>query len=371
MPKRCANIHKRKDNRWEGRIKVGRYPNGATKYYSIYGKTYSDVKEKMDTVRLQDLSNKNLATTSDTFQTVAASWLSSIKISVKKATIYRYEYLLELHIVPILGEYKIAEITTAIINKFLQDKMTNGKINGGKLSASYVKSMSNLIKAILDFAVDKELCSPLKGKINRPTEEKEEIPILSYQEQVKLKAFIDDNMDLTCLGIVISLYAGLRIGEVCALSWKDIDLETGIIHIKHTVSRINLHNNPDKKTELILDKPKTKSSMRDVPISSILMPYLTSAKCVATSDYVVSDKELFLSPRTFEYRYHKILKKCFIEDINYHALRHTFATRCVEADVDIKSLSEILGHSNVSITLNTYVHSSMDQKRKQLEKLSA
>ena len=373
MPKRCANIHKRKDNRWEGRIKIGRYPSGATKYRSIYGKTYSEVKEKLDSIKLYDNAVPKAVINNTLFSNVVMRWLSSVKIEVKQSTAYRYEYLIERHILPVLGDYKISDVTASVVNKFLEDKLSMGKLDGeGGLSASYVKAMSNIIKMVVDFAVAEELCMPFKTKISKPIDEKDEVIILSHQEQDRLKNYIDDNMDLTCLGIMISLYAGLRIGEVCALSWNDIDLRTGVIHIRHTVSRIKATDLSGKNSsKLILDKPKTKSSQRDIPISSMLMPYLSVARKAATSEFVVSDKEQFISPRTFEYRYHRIMQKSVVDDVNYHALRHTFATRCVEADVDIKSLSEILGHSNVSITLNTYVHSSMEQKRKQLEKLTA
>ena len=373
MPKRCANIHKRKDNRWEGRVKVGKYPNGATKYYSVYGKTYSEAKEKMDAVKLNGVAAQKSVSSAYTFSDVVEMWLSYVKIRLKQSTIYRYKFLIGRHILPMLGGYKITDIKPSVANKFLEKKLNNGKLNGeGCLSASYVNAMSNIIKMVIEYAVSEDLCQPFKTKIMCPAAEKESVSVLSKQKQAQLKAFIDENMDLTCLGIILSLYAGLRIGEVCALSWNDVDLAMGIIHIRHTVARIQSANgNGEKSSQLILDKPKTKSSQRDIPISSILMPYLNAARRVATSEFVISEKEQFINPRTFEYRYHKIMRKSSVDDINFHALRHTFATRCVEAEVDIKSLSEILGHSNVSITLNTYVHSSMDMKRKQLEKLSA
>ncbi len=373
MPRRCANIHKRKDNRWEGRIKIGKYPSGATKYRSIYGKTYSEVKEKLESIKRNNTAIQKMSSKYPIFGNVVLKWLSAVRIEIKQSTAYRYEYLIEKHILPVLGELKITDITSSVVNHFLEEKLKNGKLNGkGGLSPAYVQAMANIIKMVISYAVDEDLCLPLKTKISKPVNKKADIPILSLQEQMKLKAYIDKNMDITCLGIVISLYAGLRIGEVCALSWDDIDLQLGVMHIRHTVARIKPIDIADKKSSnLILDNPKTKSSQRDIPISSILMPYLSEAKKVANSTFVVSDKEHFLSPRTFEYRYHKVMQKSIACDINYHALRHTFATRCVEANVDIKSLSEMLGHSNVSITLNTYVHSSIDLKRKQLEKLSA
>lgn len=167
------------------------------------------------------------------------------------------------------------------------------------------------------------------------------------------------------------VHMGLRIGEVCALTWDDVDFENEIIHIRSTVARIkNTQKVCEYKTHLIIDKPKTKSSLRDIPIPSSLLPLLLKMRKKACSRYVISDKETFTSPRTFEYRYHELLDICDIESINYHALLHTFATRCVEVGVDVKTLSEILGHADVSITLNTYVHPSIELKRKQMEKLS-
>ena len=194
----------------------------------------------------------------------------------------------------------------------------------------------------------------------------EEMNTLNCQYKQK-KTYNPTNTDL---GIMLALYTGMRLGEICALKWEDIDLEHKIIHVRHTISRIkNQDPSVDAKTVLILDTPKTKTSRRDIPISSKLFRFLDMAhrnEC----NYVISGDTNFMSPRTFEYRFQKKLDCCGVPRINFHGLRHTFATRCIERGVDIKSLSEILGHANVGITLNTYVHSSMDQKRKQIEKLS-
>lgn len=178
------------------------------------------------------------------------------------------------------------------------------------------------------------------------------------------------NLNTTSAGILISLNTGLRIGEVCALKWSNIDFDKAILHVRSTVARIK-NTDDSKSTKLIIDTPKTKSSIRDIPISNKVMNVLKALHENSKSEYVVSEKAGFVSPRTYEYRFHKVLDECQIQPINYHALRHTFATRCIELGVDVKTLSEILGHSNVSVTLNTYVHSSMERKREQLEKLSS
>lgn len=227
-----------------------------------------------------------------------------------------------------------------------------------------------IINGAIKFAVSEELCEPMKTQIFRPAEPKRELPILSQDAQKRLEVRLFAESDPTSIGILLSLHTGIRIGEVCALTWNDVDLNDHIIHIRHTISRIkNPNESESAKTILIVDTPKTKASTRDIPISSALYPVLNRAAFKVPNHYIVSDSIEFLSPRTYEYRYHRMLHKCGITPINYHALRHTFATRCIEAGVDVKSLSEILGHANVGITLGTYVHSSMELKRAQLEKL--
>lgn len=280
MPKRCANIHKRKDDRWEGRIKVGNYPNGATKYHSIYRKTYSEVKDKLDEFKQSKLPAKHSRISSHTFDQIASMWLSSVKISIKQPTVYRYEYLIERHIIPELGRLPITDITSATVNTFLDKKLKSGRLNGkGGLSPAYVKAMADIIKSVVTYAATEDFCLPLKTKISMPTAEKAEVPILTCQEQQQLQKYINTNMDLTGLGIFLSLFAGLRIGEVCALTWDDIDLELGVIHVRHTVVRVKYNDESGNKgTCLALDKPKTKASQRDIPITSFLMPYLITAQ---------------------------------------------------------------------------------------------
>lgn len=369
MPKRGDNIHKRKDGRWEGRYKIGTYANGKTKYKSVYGKTYAQVKEKLKD-NCRETASESYATENMAFKELLELWMAHTKIQHKGATEYKYWYLIRKHIIPELGEVKITQLNATMINLFLDKKSRSGRLNReGGLSPTYVKSMMLIIKAALKFAAEEDLCMPLKTTIHKPNQVKKELSILSMEEQQQLENFLTRDMTPAKLGILISLQTGLRIGEVCALSWEDIDLKNDVIYVRHTISRISC-DAPGEKTQLILDTPKTKASLREIPIPSRLRPFITEAKKKSDLQYVISEKDNFISPRTYDYRYHQILEKCGLRPVNYHALRHTFATRCIEAGVDVKSLSEILGHANVSITLNTYVHSSMEMKRAQLEKLS-
>lgn len=370
MSKRGDNIRKRNDGRWEGRYNKGRKNDGSILYGSVYGKSYREVKEKLLKASTQ-LPKNDFLVKEKNFADVLELWLENNRIRLKGATIKKYANLIETQILPELGNIKLSDITSTMINDFLVHKLQCGRIDKkGGLSTSYVRSIMLIVNATINFAASEEMCLPLKSPILKPTNTKTEISVLTIEEQKRLEQYLSHNLNPTKTGVLISLHTGLRIGEVCALSWEDIDFKKGIIRIRHTVARVQGDLGQKNKTKLIIDEPKTRSSKRDIPISSSLLPILQEARKLS-STYVVSDNSNFTSPRTYEYRYHRLLDECGLTSVNYHVLRHTFATRCIEAGVDVKSLSEILGHSNVGITLNTYVHSSMELKRTQLEKLCA
>ena len=371
MPRKGENIRKRKDGRWEGRYKRGIREDGTTDYGSVYGKSYKEAREKLLAARRNSTAEAPPKNIERRFGEVLRLWEETNDIRLKGGTKQRYAYLIETHIVPELGKLRLSQISSTTINAFLSKKLENGRLNGnGGLSPSYVGSIMIIVSSAINFAVKEQMCPPLKTPIYKPQPEKKELEILSLEEQLVLEGFARADLNPTKVGIMISLYTGLRIGEICALTWDDVDLANEVIHIRHTVARIK---NPDTastaKTKLIIDEPKTKTSKRDIPIPASLLPVIREYKKISISPFLASDKECFISPRTFEYRYHRVLDCCGISQINYHALRHTFATRCIEVGMDEKSLSEILGHSDVSITLNTYVHSSMSLKKTQMNKL--
>lgn len=370
MPKKGEHIYKRKDGRWEGRYRSGTDRNGKAIYRSVYGKGYYEVKKKLLSCNETKGTGGVYPKNSPLFGDAVFLWQKANANRYKGSTRMKYENLIENHILPVLGCYRLDRINTFLLADFMDDKLNNGRIDRkGGLSPSYVRSIMLIVFEVIDFAVKENMCAPLRAHIHKPATEKNEYEILDISSQKRLEKRLLLNPDETGVGILISLNTGLRISEVCALEWSDIDFKTAILHVRSTVSRIK-SNDGKSKTKLIIDKPKTKSSFRDIPLSGKLMKVLLLLYEKRKSEYVISIKTGFVSPRTYEYRFHKILEKYGIKPINYHALRHTFATRCVEMGVDVKTLSEILGHSNVSITLNTYVHSSIERKREQLEKLS-
>ena len=370
MARKGENIRKRKDGRWEGRYKNGVKENGVAKYSSIYGKTYMEVKNKLIELKRGVVTLDNNPYTEKRFDEILLMWMKSNQIKIKGSTESKYSYAIERHIKPILGAKKVSSLTAPIINNFLFEKMQSGRLDGsGGLSASYVKTMAIIIESALKFAANEGFCRPIKSSILKPAIEKKDMQLLSISAQQHFENLAINNINETTTGIYIALYTGLRIGEVCALAWDDIDFEEQIMHVRHTITRVQTITDSSTQSILKVDVPKTKASVRDIPISPHLLPVLKSMKSQSVSRYVISNHDGFVSTRTFDYRYKKVLKEFHIQEINFHALRHTFATRCVEVGMDIKSLSQMLGHSNVSITLNTYVHPSIDSMRTQIEKL--
>lgn len=330
MPKRGVNIHKRQDGRWEGRYKTGVKQNGKTKYTSVYGSSYTEVKEKLVAAMAEKVVVHSHAK-ERCFSEILQLWLSNNRLKQKGATEHKYRSIIEKHIDPDLGSMKLSQINSLVINSFLEQKLKSGRLDHkGGLSPSYVRSMSLIIQSAIQFAVNEEYCPPLKSPVCKPTVEKKELDILSKDEQSHLEIYLLNQSDSICLGIMISLYAGLRIGEMCALSWDDIDLSAKVIHIRHTIARVrNTDPKSSRRTVLILDAPKTSSSIRDIPISSLLLNRLTEIKQISSYGFVLSNSVAFVSPRTYEYRFHRLLDECGVKQVNYHALRHTFATRCM------------------------------------------
>jgi integrase len=196
--------------------------------------------------------------------------------------------------------------------------------------------------------------------------------VLTRDEQLALIATAKGLKNTTGLGVMISLFTGIRIGELCSLKWNDISLEEGIIKINKTLQRIhNCGQGGNNKTLINIDTPKCECSVREIPLPGFLVCHMAQLKKhMQDEDYVLSGNHQYVEPRLCQYRFKKFIKKAGIEDINYHALRHTFATRCVELGIDVKTISELLGHSNVNITLNRYVHPAFERRKNCIETLA-
>lgn len=370
MPRRGENIRKRKDGRWEARY-TKQDGNGLSgKYGSVYGRTYQEAKNKRTQILKAGMQKEQ--TQVYLFKDILELWQHANRVRLKEASVSRYQNLIDTHILPELGNKRMDQMNAATINHFLADKLKKGRMDGiGGLSPSYVRSIALVISSAINYGATENLCTPLSTQIKKPVLPKKELCIIRAEEQLVLEQTLLTDMNAEKLLIYITLYTGLRIGEACALRWEDIDLAAKLIYVRQTVSRVWQTENGKKSSKLVVGLPKTEASLRCIPICSKLYGVLIAFPRQNRQGFVLTSQNSnsFTSPRTFEYRYKQILRAAKLELVNYHVLRHTFATRCIECGVDIKSLSEVLGHANVSITLNTYVHSSMDLKRTQLEKL--
>ncbi len=370
MSRRGDNIRKRKDGRWEARYSTGICADGKYRYASVYGATYQEAKNK----RLQILSAPPATTPVQKqtllFRDLLQRWLAASRVRLKESTVSRYQYLMDVHILPQFGSLTMDSLTAFQINCFLADKLKAGRLDQtGGLSAAYVRSIMLIINAAIAYGASEGLCVPLTAKVFKPVLPKQELPILNPAQQMHLESALQQNMDRTNLGIMLSLYAGLRIGEVCALRRSDIDTEARLIHVRQTVTRIRREENGKMHSRYVIGPPKTQSSLRTIPLCSKLSHIVAPFLHIPADCYLLSGGPQFLNPRTYEYRYKQQLHSCAIAPTRYHALRHTFATRCIESGMDAKTLSELLGHANAAITLNIYVHSSLEMKRSILEKI--
>lgn len=361
MAKKGENIFLRKDGRWEARYVKDYSEDNKIIYGFVYGKSYSEVKKKRNklVINLDINSIKNARKKDNSFNHVIDSWLLQKKLTLKETSYSRYFELINKHIRPQFGNNDVNKIDNDMVSKFILKKINEN------LSPKTIKDILMILKQIAKHG-------NINITVNGPKVLKKPINILTELEQKKLEKYIQNNFDNMELGIFIALYMGLRIGEVCALKWSDIDFEKEVISIKRTISRVkDFDNSFDKKTKIIFTEPKTDKSKRIIPIPKSILVFLKAirSKCESSDYYVLTNNAKFIEPRSYYNHYKRILKKIELGGFNFHALRHTFATRCIELGFDPKTLMEILGHSDIKITLAFYVHPTNNLKIESMNKL--
>ena len=303
---------------------------------------------------------------------VAEQWLRSMKLRIKESSYVKYHNLLRNPILPEFRDVDVRELTTERVEEFVMKMLADGKCGGkGGLSEKTVRDMIAVLKGICLYAARRNIVIPCRFELIRLRLPKGNVQILAENDQRRLEDFLMHDDSLLKTGVLMSLYMGLRLGEICALKKKNIRQRERILQVRLTMQRIqNLEEESRSRTKIVVTEPKSESSVRDIPIPAFLARRLEALEYAPSDAYILTgSEERFVEPRTMENIFRRYLRECQVEEINYHALRHTFATRCIEKGFDVKSLSEILGHANVNITLNRYVHSSMEQKRKYMESL--
>ena len=374
MSKKGENIYKRKDGRWEGRYVRVYGENGKTKYGYIYAATYREAKQKLEEKKChgENLQVESAPNCNTRYSEILDAWLCSLCISVKESTYARYFRLIETHIRPFLGKYPICKISTQLIEGFIRNQLDSGRLDGkGGLSPKTVTDILTIIKSSLEYARYNGcdiICDLRKLTIRKNDKE---MRVLTQTEQSALVNVLLTDTDRYKFGVLLSLYTGIRIGELCALRWEDISLPDSRLKVRKTMQRIqNTSIIAATKTKVVITEPKSQCSMRDIPLPRFIVEIAERFADSPNAFVLSGDKNKYVEPRTMQNHFKAYIKESRIEDANYHALRHTFATRCIEVGFDIKTLSEILGHANVNITLNRYVHSSFDLKCANMNKLS-
>ena len=296
------------------------------------------------------------------------NWLENyVKSSVKMRTYERYYQICNLHIIPFLGEYNMDEISVLDLQKFIAMLLTSGNHKTGNgLSANFVNTVISVVQNSLKTAYLIGLIPKyVADKIKRPKKVEKPVNCFSTLEQKKIEEYVLKSSNDKLFGVVLCLYTGIRIGELLALTWKDIDLEKGILFVSKTC----YDGNDGENYIRIIDTPKTSCSCRIIPLPKQILPLLKALKERLKCEYVIVDNGKPVFVRSYQRTFELMLKKIGIPNKCFHSLRHTFATRAIECGMDVKTLSEVLGHKNATITLNRYVHSLFEHKIDMMNRL--
>lgn len=298
-----------------------------------------------------------------TINQITEEWKEEKKKYVKKSTYAAYQLLIQNHIKPYFGD--LYEVNEEKVQQFVFDKLDAG------LSEKTIRDIIIVLKMILKFGIKNGYLEYIQIDAKFPSkQEKKDLDVLSKADQKKFMEHLRNNFTFKNLGIFICLSTGMRIGEICGLRWCDVDTVEGVIKVRHTLQRIYIIEGETRHTELLLDTPKTANSVRNIPMSSELLKMLKSLnKVVNENYYVISNDIKPIEPRTYRNYYKKLCKQLDIPELKFHGLRHSFATRCIESKADYKTVSVLLGHSNISTTLNLYVHPNKEQKKKTIDKM--
>lgn len=363
------NIFKRKDGRWEARYIKGREQSGKIRYGFCYGGTYQEAKEKVTKIKMTMARGETIPTRSarKKISVLGDEWLQANKNRIKESSYVKYCGILEKYIKPRLGGYYIQGLTNELIDEFAEELLQKDG-----LAPKTVKDILVTVHSMIVYGERQYPGIFPMIHINYPKMIKKEMRVLTRNEQNRLVEYLLQDMEPCKFGILLALFTGMRIGELCALRWEDISIENQIIHVNATMQRLkDVKGDSSGKTRVIIGPPKSETSVRVIPMTGLAATFCMQMQTECKAAFVLTGNEKYMEPRTLQYRLKKYTKECGLEGVHFHTLRHTFATRCVEVGFEIKTLSEILGHATTTITLDRYVHSSLEMKRTNMNKLQA
>ena len=371
MAKKGLNIYRRKDGRWEGRVRIRRSRDGKAGYRSVYGRSYKEAREKVMAL-VKELAREEIGQKGSvkeqgtdgcglTVGEIVDRWMEDKKGDWKESTYACYFQIVERHIRRSIGEKKGQDFDSASCSVFLEG--LRRKRDGAKISSSYARSIGTVLRqAFRHMSLEHGRALPVlkTGKAGRG----KPVEVPSDHTMEKLMGHLSEHAgDGTCLGVLLACCTGIRIGELCALRWGDIDLEAGVLRVRRNMQRIKQCGQGACGTHVQVQTPKTASSVRNIPIPAPVLQLLEEHRGGEDAYLVAGKRKAWAEARTVQYRFGALLKACGIEGFKFHTLRHYFASRCVRKGFDVKSLSEILGHASVKVTLGLYVHSTMEHKK--------
>lgn len=370
MSRKGENIYKRKDGRWEGRY-LKHTPDGRTRYGYVYAATYRDAKARLQkAAALWETNPPREKSDEMTLAAVAERWEKNIAQQVKESTFVKYHVIITNHLLPALGDVCVEDMTHELIESLSISLLRGEGKNGRPLAPRTVSDILSVLRSILRFARRNGAIIPCDGSSVRIRRPAVDIRVLTRLEQEMLCRYIYNNITPRNVGILLSLFAGLRVGEICALRWEDIALNDRLLYVRHTVQRIQNLEPVGPRTRVVITAPKSATSARIIPLPEDLAKIIENLPGEHRGFFLTGKEDVSAEPRNMQYHFHRVLERSGVEDANYHALRHTFATRCVELGFDVKSLSELLGHSTVTMTMDRYVHPSLEHKREHMQRIS-
>lgn len=370
MPKKAEYVRKRKDKRTQARNTKGYCPDGHALFGHCRGKPHRESKRKSTEAKASPICTNPVAAAADKkiFGSCCDEWLQMNRDRIRQSTYAKYSGMSEKYIKPKLGGYAVRELNSLLVEEFGHDLLTRER-----LSPKTVKDILTTLHSIVRYTSRQYPEQVPNIEIIYPKVPKKDTRVLNRDEQIRLVNYLLDDPDECKFGVLLALLTGMRIGEICALRWGNISLDERTIRVDATMQRLkNPEGDASAKTKVVISDPKSDCSARVIPLTEYAAKLCQAQYNSCPSAFVLTgEKDRFIEPRTMQYRLRKYTGECGLEGVHFHTLRHTFATRCVEVNFEIKSLSEILGHSSPQITLERYVHSSMELKRNNMNKLSA
>ena len=367
MARHGENIHKRKDGRWEGRYIKGRNKQNKPLWGYVYAPTYQQAREKLLRCRAE-CAYFALDTDDPTFEELARLWLESLSQGVRESTLYHYQYTLERYIFPILGQTRIKRLDERVLEQGLMQAISPQDGSHKPLGRSSAQECVALVRRVCKYACHLRLMRPVEIELTLPPAAPSRTTPLSGPEQQRAAAWVLKAPTARKVGLLLALQTGLRIGEVCGLQWGDFDLEQGFLTVRRTVRRICCCNGHSR---VVVQRPKTRSSERVLPLPQGLVPVLRRLRGTLGGEvwFLSGTEERPVEPRCYRKSLHSYLRAARLRQVHPHALRHTFASTCLQAGCDIKTLSELMGHADAGITLKRYVHTSTERMRAEIDRI--